>query len=86
MCGPNTPHRLKLAGFMFTTIGFGIAALDCLCSAVGACERTYDLSVSIRMHDSCNCLKYIIANGVNHFFFFVSGGEASGLQKELEGF
>lgn len=31
MCGPNSPHRLKLAGFMFTTIGFGIAALDCLC-------------------------------------------------------
>lgn len=87
MCGPNTPHRLKLAGFMFTTIGFGIAALDCLCSAVGACERVYDLSISIRMHDSCNCLKYIIANGVNLFFFlFVSGGGAGGLEKELDGF
>lgn len=80
MCGPNTPHRLKLAGFMFTTIGFGIAALDCLCCAESACERTYDLS------DSCNCLKYIIANGVNFFFFFVSGSEAGGLQKELEEF
>lgn len=34
MCGPNSPHCLKLAGFMFTTIGFGIAALDCLCFAV----------------------------------------------------
>lgn len=67
MCGPNTSHRLKLAGVMFTTIGFGITALDCLCSAVGACERTYDLSVSIRMHDSC---KYIIANGGVFFFFF----------------
>lgn len=37
MCAPNSPHRLKLAGFMFTTIGFGIAALDCLCFAVRVC-------------------------------------------------
>ncbi len=37
MCGPNSPHCLKLAGFMFTTIGFGIAALDCLCFAVREC-------------------------------------------------
>lgn len=37
MCGPNSPHRLKLAGFMFTTIGFRIAALDCLCFAVWVC-------------------------------------------------
>lgn len=37
MCGPNSPHCLKLAGFMFTTIEFGIGALDCLCFAVRVC-------------------------------------------------
>lgn len=84
MCGPNSPHRLKLAGFMFTTIGFGIAALDCLCFPVCVCacagvhvcvkyqECKANPSLSsayhIRMHDSCNCFKSIVVNSVNHVF------------------
>lgn len=86
MCGPSTPHSLKLAGFMFTTIGFGIAALDCLCFAASVCKPVYDLSIPIRMHDSCNCLKYIIANGVNVFCFFLLAVGGGGLYREMEGF
>lgn len=94
MCGPNSPHCLKLAGFMFTTIGFGIAALDCLCFAVGVCvcmrhqvceaNSTRFSVYHIRMHDSCNCLMSLVANSVNHVFLKVVGG--CGLRQKMEGF
>lgn len=84
MCGPNSPHCLKLAGFMFTTIGFGIAALDCLCFSVCMRECVWQpeckanpsvfSAYHIRMHDSCNCFKSIVVNRVNHVFLKVVGG------------
>lgn len=62
MCGPNSPHCLKLAGFMFTTIGFGIAALDCLCFAVRVCMQHQECKANSSLPSSIilECMTLVI--------------------------